>query len=342
MPTIRQLALNEGKEKRFLSGHGLCQGCGIPIVVRTVLNSIETPVAVVNATGCLEVATTRFPNSAWNVPWLHVAFENVAAAASGVEAAYRTLKRRGELPSDGPLTIVAFGGDGGTYDIGLQSLSGALERGHRFLYVCYDNQAYMNTGIQRSGATPFGANTTTSPAGTESFGKAQKRKDLTAIVAAHHIRYVAQASISHWHDLSEKVSHAVSCEGPSFLNVLSTCQLGWRHATKDTVRIARMAVDTRYWPLYEIVDGYYRLTHEPPHPLPVKEWLAAQGRFAHLFSEGNSEHLAEIQRQVDEDWMHISRRSREDAAYFTAALPSNGASSAAATGSPRGAIAVND
>lgn len=313
------MALNELKEKRFLGGHALCQGCGIPMVVRTVLNSITTPVVVVNATGCLEVATSRFPTSAWSIPWLHVAFENAAAAASGVETAYRALKKRGKLPPDEPLTIVAFGGDGGTYDIGLQSLSGALERGHRFLYVCYDNQAYMNTGIQRSGATPYGANTTTSPAGTESFGKAQKRKDLTAIVAAHHIRYVGQASISHWHDLSEKAARASRMEGPSFLNVLSTCQLGWRHSPRETVNIARMAVESRFWPLYEIVDGYYRLTHEPENPIPVDDWLKAQGRFSHLFAPGMGQVLAEIRSQVDEEWNRLTRRCREDKAYFESA-----------------------
>ncbi len=337
MPTIKTLALNEAKNRRFLGGHALCQGCGIPIVVRTVLNSIETPVVVVNATGCLEVATTRFPNSAWNVPWLHVAFENVAAAASGVEAAFRALQSKGTLPQDEPVTIVAFGGDGGTYDIGLQALSGALERGHRFLYVCYDNQAYMNTGIQRSGATPFGANTTTSPSGEVSFGKAQQRKDLTAIVAAHHIRYVGQSAISHWHDLSEKVRRAVSVEGPSFLNVLSTCQLGWRHAPKDTVGIARMAVESRFWPLYEIVDGRYRLTHQPSAAVGVEDWLRTQGRFSHLFDEGNDHLLTEIQQHVDEEWEQLVRRCREDAPYFQE--NHNGSAHSRRT---RGAIAFND
>src|SRR6188768_2582949 len=170
------------------------------MVVRTVLSTIKQPAVVVNATGCLEVATTRYPTTAWNVPWLHVAFENAAAVASGVEAAAR---RRGETA-----TIVCFAGDGGTYDIGLQALSGALERGHRFLFVCYDNEAYMNTGIQRSGATPFAAATTTSPTGEMSFGKAQQRKDMTAIAVAHHVPYAAQAAASHWHDLSAKVERA--------------------------------------------------------------------------------------------------------------------------------------
>ena len=192
---LKTLVRNEAGTPPLRGGHSLCQGCGIPMVVRTVLDSIETPVVVVSATGCLEVATTRFPTTAWNVPWLHVAFENAAAVASGVESAYRAL-----APPQAPAADEAesrsssFAGDGGTYDIGLQALSGALERGHRFVFVCYDNEAYMNTGVQRSGATPFGASTTTSPAGDASLGKAQQRKDMTAIAVAHHVPYVAQAA----------------------------------------------------------------------------------------------------------------------------------------------------
>ena len=213
MSRLKTLVRHEAGVPPLRGGHSLCQGCGIPMVVRTVLDSIEGPKVVVSATGCLEVATTRFPTTAWNVPWLHLAFENAAAGASGVEAAYRALRRRGGLPQDDDLTIVAFAGDGGTYDIGLQALSGALERGHRFVFVCYDNEAYMNTGVQRSGATPFGAATTTSPAGSMSFGKVQQRKDLTAIAAAHKIPYVAQSAAGpHWQDLSAKAARAAKAE----------------------------------------------------------------------------------------------------------------------------------
>src|SRR3954467_5745368 len=175
------LARREEGTPPLRSGHALCQGCGVPMVVRTLIDTIETPVVVVNATGCLEVATTRYPTTAWNVPWLHVAFENAAAVASGVESAQRALRRRHALPEGEEVAVVVFAGDGGTYDIGLQALSGALERGHRFLFCCYDNEAYMNTGVQRSSAPPFGPGTTTSPVGLESFGKAQQRKDMTAI-----------------------------------------------------------------------------------------------------------------------------------------------------------------
>src|SRR5688572_8930835 len=267
------------------------------MVVRTVLSTITSPSVVVSATGCLEVATTRYPTTAWNVPWIHVAFENAAAVASGVESAYRALKRRGALPSDERVTFVALAGDGGTYDIGFQALSGALERGHRFLFVCYDNEAYMNTGVQRSGATPFGASTTTSPAGAESWGKAQQRKDMTAIAAAHHVPYVAQAAATHWHDLSVKVERAVSAPGPAFLNVLTDCPVGWVHEPRLSAKVINTAVDCLFWPLYEVVDDSYRLTYTPESPVPVADWLKLQGRFAHLLRPENAAVVEEIQAQ---------------------------------------------
>ena len=293
-------------------GHALCQGCGIPMVVRVVLSSIDRPAVVVNATGCLEVATTRFPTTAWNVPWLHVAFENAAAVASGVEAAQRALARRNALPSAGDVAVVVFAGDGGTYDIGLQALSGALERGHRFLFVCYDNEAYMNTGVQRSGATPFGASTTTSPAGLASFGKAQQRKDMTAIAVAHHVPYVAQAASTYWHDLSTKVERAAAVSGPAFLNVLTDCPLGWGHEPKLAPRIVAAAVETTFWPLYEVVDGTHRLTYEPAERQPIERWLEGQSRFAHLLRPENAALVDEIQQSVDRDWAGLRARCRTD------------------------------
>ncbi len=319
MSRVKDLVRNERGAPPLRGGHALCQGCGIPMVVRTVLDSIETPVVVVSATGCLEVATTRYPSTAWNVPWLHVAFENSAAVVSGVESAYRVLRRRGALPADGPLTFVVFAGDGGSYDIGLQALSGALERGHRFLFVCYDNEAYMNTGIQRSGATPFGASTTTSPAGLESLGKVQERKDLTAIAVAHKIPYVAQgAAGSHWHDLSEKVERAAKADGPAFLNVLTDCPLGWGHEPRASVSVLDAAVASRFWPLYEVVDGRYRLTHVPEPVVPVEEWLRPQKRFAHLLRPEAAGLVEEIQRRIDADWAQLTARCDRDAAALTA------------------------
>ena len=287
MSRLKTLVRNQNGVPPLRGGHSLCQGCGVPMVVRTVLGTIKQPAVVVNATGCLEVATTRYPTTAWNVPWLHVAFENAAAVASGVESAQRALRRRHALAGDEDVAVVVFAGDGGTYDIGLQALSGALERGHRFLFVCYDNEAYMNTGVQRSGATPFAA-TTTSPAGRESWGKAQQRKDMTAIAVAHHVPYVAQAAATHWHDLSLKVERAVAADGPAFLNVLTDCPVGWGHEPRLFAQVIDGAVDCLFWPLYEVVEGRYELTYEPPEVLPVADWLALQGRFAHLLKPENA------------------------------------------------------
>jgi pyruvate ferredoxin oxidoreductase beta subunit len=311
MSRLKTLVRNERGVPPLRGGHSLCQGCGVPLVVRTVLDTIASPVVVVNATGCLEVATTRYPTTAWNVPWLHVAFENAAAVASGVETAQRALRRRHALPAEEDVAVVVFAGDGGTYDIGLQALSGALERGHRFLFVCYDNEAYMNTGVQRSGATPFGASTTTSPAGSESWGKAQQRKDMTAIAVAHHVPYVAQAAATHWHDLSVKVERAVAADGPAFLNVLTDCPVGWGHEPRLFKQVLDTAVDCRYWPLYEVVDGDYRLTYTPAQPVPVADWLALQARFAHLLRPENAAVVADIQAQVEREWDELVGRCGE-------------------------------
>ncbi len=303
MSRLKTMVRNQCGIPPLAGGHSLCQGCGIPIVVRTVLDSIPGRKVVVNATGCLEVATTRFPTTAWNVPWMHVAFENTAAVASGVESAYRALRRRGRIDED--ITFVAFAGDGGTYDIGMQALSGALERGHRFVFCCYDNEAYMNTGVQRSGATPFGASTTTSPSGKVGLGKLQERKDMNAIAVAHHVPYVAQATASFWHDLSLKAQRAGAADGPAFLNVLSDCPVGWGHEPRDFKRILDAAVETRFWPLYDVVDGRYRLTYDPPEPRPIEDFLRGQKRFAHLLEPEHADLLAHIQRHVDDDWEQL-------------------------------------
>jgi len=300
---LKLLAANEQGVPPLGAGHSLCQGCGIPIVVRTVLDAIPGKKVVISATGCLEVATTRFPTTAWNVPWVHVAFENAAAVASGVESGYRALRRRHRLDED--ITFVAFAGDGGTYDIGMQALSGALERGHRFVFCCYDNEAYMNTGVQRSGATPFGASTTTSPSGEVGLGKLQERKDMTAIAVAHHVPYVAQAAASHWYDLAVKADRAATALGPAFLNVLSDCPVGWGHEPRDFKRVLDAAVETRFWPLYEVVDGQYRLTYEPQEHVPIDAWLRGQKRFKHLFDPKNADLVRHAQHRVDADWERL-------------------------------------
>ena len=308
MSRLKTLVENQHGSQPLRGGHALCQGCGIPMVVRTVLSTIDRPTVVVNATGCLEVATTRFPTTAWTVPWMHVAFENAAAVASGVAAAQTALRRRHALPAGTEVAVVVFAGDGGTYDIGLQALSGALERGHRFLFVCYDNEAYMNTGVQRSGATPFGASTTTSPSGLESFGKAQQRKDMTAIAVAHHVPYVAQAASTYWQDLSCKVERAAAVDGPAFLNVLTDCPLGWGHEPRQAPHVIAAAVETCFWPLYEVSDGTYALTYEPAAVQPVTRWLEGQQRFAHLLHPENAQLVDEIQASVDREWAALRAR----------------------------------
>ena len=295
------------KESLLSSGHRLCAGCGHSIVVRQLSLATETPIVVGNATGCMEVATTIFPYTAWKCSFIHCAFENVAATISGVETAYRALKKQGKL--DEEFRFIAIGGDGGTYDIGFQSLSGMCERGHRMVYVCVDNEAYMNTGIQRSSATPMGASTTTTPAGTVIPGKAQHRKDLTTIMAAHNIPYVAQASLSHWSDLVAKTQRALEADGPAFINVLSPCPRGWVFKSSDTVRMARLAVETYFWPLYEVVNGEWKITHTPREKRPLTEWLSEQRRFAHLLSGGQDQIVEELQADVDRKWDALVARA---------------------------------
>jgi len=301
MVNIREIVK---RPQKLASGHRLCPGCGAGIVVNMVLSSIDKPVVAVNATGCLEVSTTVYPYTSWNIPFLHSAFENAGATASGVEAAYRALKKRGKITED--IYFVAFGGDGGTYDIGLQSLSGALERGHDFVYICYDNGAYMNTGIQRSSATPIGASTTTSPAGKEIAGKPHYKKDLTKIVIAHEIPYVAQASISHWKDLIEKSKKAFETKGPAFINVIAPCPTGWVYDPKDTIKLAREAVYSCIWPLYEVEFGKYKLNFNPKKKkIDIAQWLKQQKRFRHLFKPENKDLLDEIQDNIERKWNEL-------------------------------------
>lgn len=289
------------REDLLAPGHRACAGCGATIIVRQVLLAAGKDVVVGCATGCLEVVTTIFPYTAWRVPYIHNAFENVASTISGVEAAYRSLKRQGKINKE--IRFIAFGGDGGTYDIGLQALSGAAERGHRMLYVCYDNQAYMNTGIQRSGATPLGAHTSTCPVGEVIPGKQQYQKDITRIMAAHRIPYVAQASPSHWSDLVTKVEKALSKDGPSFINVISPCHRGWRFPMEKTIEIARLAVETCFWPLYEVDEGIWRITYTPKEKLPLKQFTDMQGRFSHFKKHCDLEQLA--QQEVDRRWNEL-------------------------------------
>lgn len=288
----------------------MCAGCGAPIVVKQVLMATDYPIIASNATGCLEVSSCIQQFTAWKIPWIHSAFENAAATVSGVEAMYRSLVKQGRL-EDKNVKFIAFGGDGGTYDIGFQSLSGAMERGHDMMYICYDNGAYMNTGIQRSSATPFGANTTTCPAGDVIPGKPQQRKDLTRIMAAHGIPYVAQASPGNWMDLMKKVQKAFEIKGPKFMNIISPCNRGWRSKTNDAITLSKLAVGTCYWPLYEIENGVTKITVKPKEKKPITEFLKPQGRFRHMFAKGNEWMLEQAQEYVDAQWERLQKESAE-------------------------------
>lgn len=295
------------QQELLAPGHRACPGCAEPVVVRQVLHAIGAPVVVASPTGCLEIVTSPFPYTSWRVPWIHSAFENVASTISGVEATYRSLVRQGKLPERGTKFVV-FAGDGASYDIGLQFLSGALERGHKFIYVCLNNEAYMNTGIQRSSATPLGAWTTTTPTGSKIVGKSQNRKDLTAIVAAHDIPYVAQAAPHAWRDLMTKAQKAAAANGPAFINVLSPCQRGWRHDPALAISLTKLAVDTCVWPMYEVENGEWHLNYTPTHKKPVTEWFKPQGRFSHLLAPQSASLVETIQLKVDQDWARLLRR----------------------------------
>ena len=287
------------KPERLAPGHRMCAGCGGTIAVRTVLRALhEGDKAVIgNATGCLEVSSFMYPYTAWEDSYMHNAFENAGATLSGIETAYHALKKKGKISAN--YKFITFGGDGGTYDIGLQSLSGAMERNHDMVYVCYDNGAYMNTGIQRSSATPMFADTTTTPVGKCSNGKMQNRKDLASIIANHDIPYVAQSTfIGTMKDLYEKSEKAIYTPGAAFLNIMSPCPRGWRYNTPDIMQIC-------YWPLFEVVEGKWILNYEPKKKLPIEDFLRPQGRFKHLFKPENENLLVQYQEEVDRRWENL-------------------------------------
>ena len=303
---VKEVVAN--KPSRFTAGHRMCAGCGAPPVARMVLRALkkEDHAVIANATGCMEVSTFIYPYTAWTDSFIHTAFECTAATLSGAEAAYQSMKKQGKLPENVETKFIAFGGDGGTYDIGIQSLSGAMERGHDMTYVCYDNGAYMNTGIQRSSATPKFADTTTSPAGKVIPGKMQSRKDLTKIMVSHHLPYVAQTiGYMNFKDLYEKSEKAIYTKGPTFLNVMAPCPRGWGYPTDMLMQINKLAVETCYWPLYEVIDGKYKINYKPAKKLPIEEFLRPQKRFKHMFKPGNEWMIEEFQKEVDARWQEL-------------------------------------
>ncbi len=292
------------KKERFAPGHRACVGCGEALAVRHVCKVLGDNVIIANATGCMEIVSSQFPYTSWSVPWIHTLFENTAAVASGIESGLKALNRKGKKTLQG-VKVVAMAGDGGTSDIGLQALSGALERGHNFLYICFDNEAYMNTGIQRSSSTPYGASTTTSPAGKVSIGQFSWKKNMPAIVAAHNISYVATASPSYFGDLMAKVEKGVATKGPAYIQILSVCPVGWRCSAEITVRIGRLAVDTGMFPLYEIENGKYKLSRDLPRLRPVADYLKLQGRFRHL----SEDTIKEIQQRVTDEYAKLKEKA---------------------------------
>jgi pyruvate ferredoxin oxidoreductase beta subunit len=302
------------KPDLFLSGHRACAGCGPAAVLRLIMKATRGPTIVTEATGCMEVVSSIYPFTSWGVPWLHTAFETAAANASGIEAALKVLKRKGKVGQE-HVDVIAFAGDGGTYDIGIQALSGAVERGHDFLFVLYDNEAYMNTGIQRSGGTPHGAATTTSPAGSVMPGKLEYKKPIAEIMLAHEMAYVATASPYYWRDLLVKVRKGLEVEGPAFLHVFAPCPRGWRSNPAKTIEYAKLAVESCVFPVWEAVNGKHSLSAPsklialaPKKKKPVSDYLKGQGRFRHVFAPKNAKLLDEIQRITDERWERLLKK----------------------------------
>lgn len=305
------------KPDLFLSGHRACAGCAPATVLRMVMKATRGPTIVTEATGCMEVISSIYPYTSWATPWLHTAFETAAANASGIDAALKAQKRKGQLKEH--IDIIAIAGDGGTYDIGIQALSGALERGHDFLFVLYDNEGYMNTGIQRSGGTPFGASTTTTPAGSVMQGKLQHKKPISDIVVAHGIEYVATASPYYWKDLLTKVRKGLEVEGPAFLHVFAPCPRGWRSDPANSIDYSKLAVESCVFPLWEAVNGQYQLSSPsklialaPQKKKTAAEYMKGQGRFRHVFTPQGKKVLDEIQRWTDERWAKLLQKCGEE------------------------------
>lgn len=313
-PGLKEIAR---QPELLTGGHRLCSGCAAPVIGRLIMHALRKPdnTIVVQPTGCFEVSTTIYPYSAWRIPWVHSAFENSAATASGIVAAYKVFSRRRGISEP---DVICISGDGATVDIGLQALSGAWERRDRFLYVLYDNGAYMNTGIQRSSATPYAASTTTSPAGRVIPGKREWAKPIARIAAEHDIPYVATASPAYWRDLMMKVRRGLEADGPAFMHALSPCPRGWRHASDLSIHIARLATQTCFFPLWECANREYKLSapsviyqKRPDLKKPVEAFLQPQGRFRHLFKpEKRTDIIETIQRSVDREWNLILTRCK--------------------------------
>ena len=312
MKKIKNLKEFSTSADRFEGANLLCPGCAHSIIVREILNATNDPLILSAATGCLEVSTAVYPYTSWDNSWIHIGFENSSTAIAGAEAMYKALKRKGKLPEscEGKTPkFVAFGGDGATYDIGFQWISGCFERGHDMMYVCLDNEVYANTGGQRSSATPIGASTTTSPAGRVSYGEKMNKKDIVQIMAAHGSPYVAQVAPNKWKDMIKKIQKGFATEGPVYINAMSACTTEWKFAPDDTIAVSDLAVDSLVFPLYEIENGTkLTITYRPKNKVPVRDYLGAQGRFKHLFKPEYEYLIDEWQKRVDDYWEYLQRR----------------------------------
>ncbi|MFX0044345.1 MAG: thiamine pyrophosphate-dependent enzyme [Candidatus Hermodarchaeota archaeon] len=299
------------KDQILSSGHRMCAGCAAPTVVKLMGMALRGPTIVCEATGCLEVATTIYPFTAWKIPWIHVAFENAAAVASGVAEAMTVMREKGRSEYE-HVDVIAVGGDGGTFDIGFGALSGALERGHDMVYMVYDNGAYQNTGIQRSGATLPGQETTTSWAGKVEPGKRQRKKPLAEIVAAHKIPYVATVDPYHYRDFVQKFRKALEVEGPAFIHAYSPCPRGWRSDTSKSIELSKLAVEVGIHPLFEVIDGEEWIMSSPSKNLkelkPLEEYWASQGQFRHLRDPKWDDFKRTVQDQIKHDWELLRKR----------------------------------
>jgi pyruvate ferredoxin oxidoreductase beta subunit len=293
------------------SGHRACQGCAEVLAVRHVLKAVGPDVVLAMATGCMEIISSPYPLTSWNIPWIHIAFENAAAVASGVESGLKALRRKGRIP-DKDITVLAMGGDGATADIGFQALSGMMERGHKVIYICVDNEAYMNTGVQRSSSTPFGASTTTSPAGRVTpAGQMTWKKDMTAIAAAHGVPYTATACPTYYQDLAKKVAKAKEANGPAYLHVLSVCPTGWRIPPNKAIEYGKLAVDCGIFPLYEVENGVWKLSRKPKELIPVTDYFKGQGRYRHL----DETLIGQIQQKVNQRWNRLIKMTEATAEF---------------------------
>ncbi len=297
MESIQNIA---SKKSKLAGGHRLCPGCGIGVILKHVLAATDDPVITANATGCSEICFSPYPYGSFRSPWIHSLFENAASVISGVESAHKSFLKKQKVQEN--IKFLAIGGDGATYDIGFQWISGAMERGHNFTYLCFDNEGYMNTGYQRSSSTPMGFSTHTSPDGEAIHGKIQHRKNITRIFAAHDIPYVAQASPSHFLDLQGKAKKAFETNGPAFINAFSPCPTNWKHSPADGMKVAKLAVESGLWPLYEVENGKWKLNFRPTKiDEKFEEFCAIQKRTSHLLKKENTNIFNELKRKIRAD-----------------------------------------